>query len=220
MANILVIGATNGIGYETVCRALKNGHHVTAFARTAESLSIEALDFHPENLVKVSGDARDMSAITATLEGIDVVVHTLGLPLTPESILLPTKLFSDSTRTLLDAMKANGRTRLIAVTGIGAGDARDHLGPVYGLAFSLALKRIYDDKDIQEQMIRASTLDWTIVRPGILTDGNATQTYQVLTDPKTWKAGQISRKDVADFIVREFEAANYVKQTPVLIGTG
>ncbi len=218
MTNVLIIGATNGIGLETVRLSLKAGHHVTAFARSADMLAVEVDGFDPDNLMRIAGDARDKEAVTEAVSGIDVVVHTLGLPLTPETVLKPTRLFSETTRVMLDTMTAQANpARLIAVTGIGAGNARDHLGPVYGLAFNLALKRIYDDKDVQEQMIRASSIDWTIARPGILTDGPATGDYQVLTNPETWKAGPISRKDVADFIVREIAAPKYVRQTPVLI---
>jgi hypothetical protein len=68
---------------------------------------------------------------------------------------------------LVDAMKAAGLKRLIAVTGLGAGDSRGHGGLLYDVVvFPLLLKRVYDDKDVQEWIIKSSGLDWTIVRPG------------------------------------------------------
>ena len=61
--------------------------------------------------------------------------------------------------------------RLIAVTGLGAGDSRGHGGFIYdAVVFPLLLKRVYDDKDVQERIVRSSGLDWTIVRPGLLTN--------------------------------------------------
>ena len=73
--------------------------------------------------------------------------------------------------------------------------------------FPLVLKRIYDDKDVQEQMIRASGLEWTIARPGLLTGGAATGRMRVLRRPEGLAAGPVTRADVADFLVREaFEA--------------
>ena len=72
-------------------------------------------------------------------------------------------------------MKAAGVKRLIAVTGLGAGDSRGHGGFLYdAVAFPLLLKRVYDDKDVQEWIIKSSGLDWTIVRPGLLTNSPAT----------------------------------------------
>lgn len=217
MAHILIIGATSGIGLETVRLALKAGHTVTAFARTADTLAVEVDGFDAGNLHRIAGDAYDAQAVSDAVKNADVIVHTLGLALTPASVFLPTDIFSKTTRILVDAMSKTGKRRLIAVTGIAAGNARDHLGPLYGLAFNAVLKKMYDDKDVQEQIIKASELDWTIARPGILTNGPASESYQVLTEPSSWKVGNISRKDVALFIVTESETAKYVRQTPVLI---
>ncbi len=164
MATLLVIGASRGIGLETVRRALAAGHRVRAFARGAAAIPVEA-----PALEKVAGDAldagrRDVSALT----GADAVIQSLGASHGPQSILGGTTIFSQATRILIDAMRATGVRRLVAVTGLGAGDSRGHGGFLYdALVFPLVLKRIYDDKDVQEQMIRASGLEWTIVRPGL-----------------------------------------------------
>ncbi len=116
-------------------------------------------------------------------------------------------------------MKGAGVKRLIAVTGIGAGDSRGHGGLIYdAIAFPLILKRVYDDKDVQEWIIRSSDLDWTIVRPGLLTNKPATGRYRVLTASKDWQFGVISRADVADFLVRQVDDRSLIGTTPLLIG--
>ncbi len=217
MAHILVIGASGGIGLETVRLALAIGHKVTALARQAEKISISDIDFPADHLKRINGNARDRETVEQALDGVDAVVHSLGVPLSLQSITQETTLFSDTTRILITAMEQKGVQRLIAVTGLGAGQAREHLGPLFGPAFKVFLQRIYDDKDVQEQLIRETSLDWTIARPGILTTGPRSNDYKALTDPKTWRAGFISRKDVADFVIYEIENARYVRQTPVLI---
>ena len=99
-------------------------------------------------------------------------IQSLGAPKTALAVLAGTTLFSKATRILIDAMRAAGVRRLVTVTGMGAGDSRGHGGFLYdAVMFPLVLKRIYDDKDVQEQMIRASGLEWTIARPGLLTGG-------------------------------------------------
>ena len=56
-------------------------------------------------------------------------------------------------------MKAADFKRLIAVTGLGAGDSRGHGGLLYdAVVFPLLLKRVYDDKDVQEWIIKSSGL--------------------------------------------------------------
>ena len=213
VATVLVIGASRGIGIEAVRAALRAGHSVRALARSAASLPIQ-----DANLDKIPGDALDRDTIRNALKDVDVVVQTLGVDFAPRLIFEGTTLFSDSTRILVDAVKATGVKRLIAVTGLGAGDSRGHGGLLYdAFVFPLLLKRIYDDKDVQEWIIRSSGLDWTIVRPGLLTNSPATGRYRVLTASNDWRFGAVSRADVADFLVRQIDDRTLIGTTPLLI---
>jgi putative NADH-flavin reductase len=213
MATLLVIGASRGVGLDTVKAALAAGHRVRAFARGAAFIPIES-----PQLEKIATDALDPANVAQAVAGVDAVIQTLGAPRTAQSVLAATTLFSRSTRILIDAMRGGGIKRLVTVTGLGAGDSRGHGGFLYdALFFPLILKRIYDDKDVQEQMIRASDLDWTIVRPGLLTSGPATGAVRALADPKDWGGGYISRADVAEFLVREAFERKFLRQTPLLI---
>jgi putative NADH-flavin reductase len=213
MATVLVIGASRGIGLETVKRALDAGHRVRAFARGAASIPLEA-----PALARIAGDALDKTGVAAAVANCDVVIQSLGAAKGAQALLSGTTLFSQATRILIDAMREHGVRRLVAVTGFGAGDSRGHGGFLYdALIFPLVLKRVYDDKDVQEQMIRASGLDWTIARPGLLTSGPATGQVRALADPRDWRTGTISRADVADFLVREAFERRFVGKTPLLI---
>jgi uncharacterized protein YbjT (DUF2867 family) len=211
MAKLLIIGASRGIGLETVSAALRAGHDVRALARSR-------IPIQNANLDKISGDALDGDTARKALEDVEVVIQTLGVDISPRVIFERTTLFSRSTRILVDAMKAAGVKRLIAVTGLGAGDSRGHGGFLYdAIAFPLLLKRVYDDKDVQEWIIRSSGLDWTIVRPGLLTNRPAVGRFQVLAAPKDWRFGVISRADVADFLVRQIDDRALIGSTPLLI---
>jgi hypothetical protein len=50
--------------------------------------------------------------------------------------------------------------RLICVTGFGTGDSLGRGGFLCSAAFHLLLGRVYDDKDVQERIVRRSKLDW------------------------------------------------------------
>jgi putative NADH-flavin reductase len=126
MPKVLIIGASRGIGLETVKAALRGGHRVRALARSAANIPIENAD-----LEKLSGNALDSDTIKEALAGADVVIQTLGIDISLRAIVEPTALFSRSTRILVDAMKAAGVKRLVAVTGLGAGDSRGHGGTLY-----------------------------------------------------------------------------------------
>jgi putative NADH-flavin reductase len=209
MSKVLVVGASKGVGLETVKAALAAGYAVRALARSAAGIALDE-----PRLERIAASATDRAAVATAVAGVDAVIITLG----SSEFLKGTRLFSDATRIAIDAMTAAGVRRLIVLTGLGAGDSRGHGGVVYDwLFFPLVLQRVYADKDVQEQMVRASRLDWTIVRPGILTAGRLTRRYRVLTEPADWRAGSISRADVADFLVGQITDRSYLGKAPVLI---
>ena len=182
-----------------------------ALARSATGIRVD----HPK-LEKVDGDARDQATIERALAGVDAVIQTLGVTPEPSLIISGTKLFSTATGVLVDAMQNSPVKRLICVTGFGAGDSRGHGGLLYNTALYLFLSRVYADKDVQERIIRRSRLDWTIVRPTVLTNGPRTRSYRVLVDPRDWTSGFISRADVADFLVKQIDDTSLLRQKPAL----
>jgi putative NADH-flavin reductase len=107
--------------------------------------------------------------------------------------------------------------RLISVTGFGAGDSRASISCLQLLPFRFFFGRAYDDKDVQERLIEDSALDWTIARPGVLTNGSRTGRYKVLKEPSQWRNGTIARADVANFLVQQIEDRACVATKPVLV---
>lgn len=213
MAVIVVVGASRGVGLETVRAALAASHDVRALARSADRIPIA-----DERLQKIQGNATDVPTLRGAVTGADAVIQTLGRAATLDMPFTGTTIFSAGTRALVDAMTAEGVRRLVAVTGLGAGDSRGRGGLLYdALLFPVLLRRTYDDKDVQERMIRNSALEWTIVRPGLLQDGPATGHARAIVDPAGWVAAPVRRADVAAFLVEEAMARRYVGQTPLLI---
>jgi len=145
---------------------------------------------------------------------MNAVIQVLGVGL--GDLFRPVHLFSDATRVLVAAMQAQG-VKLICVTGFGAGDSRASISCLQLLPFRFFFGRAYDDKDVQERLIKDSALDWTIARPGVLANGSRTGRYKVLKEPSQWRNGTISRADVASFLVQQIEDRAYLRKTPVLV---
>jgi len=207
--NILIVGATRGVGRQLLEQALASGHAVTALARNPQRLATRH-----ERLRILKGDILDPDSVAAAMAGQDAVCCTIGVRTPWEQ----PAVFSEGTRNLLQAMKQAGVRRLLCVTGIGAGNSKGHGGFLYDRIFyPLLLKGVYADKDRQESLIEASDVDWTIVRPGFLTNGPLTGNYRMLTDMTGITAGRISRADVAHFILKELESNRHLRQTPLLI---
>ncbi len=206
--NILIIGATRGIGLQLLDQALQAGHTVTALVRNPQRLTIPH-----KRLRVIAGDILDPEAVQEAMTGQEAVCLTIGIGVT----FKPVTVFSAGTRNVLEAMRGAGVRRLVCVTGIGAGDSRGHGGFLYDrLVNPLLLKTIYEDKDRQEALIQGSEVDWTIVRPGFLTNGPFTGKYRAISDLSGVTAGKISRADVADFILMELEANRCLRQTLLL----
>jgi putative NADH-flavin reductase len=212
MALILVVGASHGVGLETVKAALGAGHEVRAFARSAPTI-----DVTDPKLTKITGDARVRGEVAAAVQGVDAVIYAVGST-NPSDLVFGTTLFSDSTRILVDAMQNAGVRRLMMVTGAGAGNSRGRINVLYdNLIFPLVLQRVYNDKDIAEDIVTKSGLDWTIVRPGLLTSRPAAGRYKALTEMKDWRGGMISRADVADFLVKHINDPTLFGKMPLLV---
>jgi putative NADH-flavin reductase len=207
---LTVIGASRGIGRKVVDYALDRGHAVRAVARSADRMEIDA-----EGFEAMAGDATDPVLLAGAVAGVDAVIMAVGVP-RDWRVLKPTTLFSSITQALIPAMEAAGVTRLLTVTGFGAGDSYDKLSTPEKLARNLVLGRAYADKAIQEDLIKGSSLDWTIARPGILNNNAMTGKYKVLVEPDSWRQGIISRADVAHYLVHAAEDGSHIHKTPAI----
>ena len=175
-----------------------------------------AIELQHDRLERFSGDATDHEAIRRSLDGVDAVLITLGIGSGPTRLLRPVTLFSRSTDVIVSEMLLSGPRRLIVVTGYGAGDSHGAMNAIEGVAHGLILGRAYADKGIQEDIVKRSGLDWTIVRPTILTNGPEQGNFQVLSAPESWRNGLISRADVAKFLVERALDRQYLQEAPVL----
>lgn len=201
--HIALFGATGGTGRQVLEQALAQGYVVSALVRDPSKLAEQT------GLTLVVGDVLDPAATTRCIQGADAVICVLGSHGSREPIE------AIGTRTILDAMHDTGVRRLVAVTSLGVGDSREQIGWAFRVIMDLTLKPIMMAKEEQEGLIKASGLDWTIVRPGGLTDGPRTGAYRFGRD-RSIKGGRISRADVADFVLRQLTDPAFIHQTPAV----
>lgn len=205
---LLVFGSTGGTGRELVSQALEQGHEVTAFARDPARLGVT----HPK-LRAAQGDVLDHGSVGRAVPGHDAVLSALGT-----RKLGKTDVLSSGTRHIIRAMEAAGVKRFVCESSLGVGDSRGQMSPLYTyFVIPLFLRNIYADKEVQERLIRESSLDWVIVRPAVLTDGPRTRIYKAgFSNSDRSIAGKISRADVADFMLKQVKTDAYLRKTPGL----
>ncbi len=189
---VIVFGATGSVGHLAVERLLATGHEVTAFARKPDTLEIA----HPQ-LKLLSGDAMKFEDVCKAVAGQDAVIITLGAGASRKSVVR-----SKGTEHIVKAMQHHGVDRLICQSTLGAGDSWSNLNFFWKrIMFGLLLRPVFLDHERQEQVVRDSGLDWTIVRPSAFTDGPADGKYKVdIPADERGLTLKISRADIAGFL--------------------
>lgn len=203
MNRIVVVGAAGKSGREIVKEALARGVGVTAYVRSrakAEGL--------PAEVTIVEGDGRDASALSRALPGHDAVVVTSGGRSETVS--------AEVARAVVAAMTQAGLQRLIQYSAYGANDGAG----IYRFVMQTLASKVAADKIALEKVLADSGLDWTAVRPGVLTDGGKSSKMRAGTSVVLKGFPQISRADVAQFVLDELQSPRFVRAAPVVYVEG
>src|SRR5262245_55505254 len=154
--NVLIFGAAGRTGRLLVKHAIVQHHIVTAFVRSPADFGMAAA-----NLAVFTGNVTDPNAIGRAMNNQDVVYCVLGnsRPRQPDPSVV------QGVRSIVQSMQERGVRRLIYQSCVGVADSRDAAG-LYTRLLGASLSR-YElaDHESKEALVRASTLDWTIVRP-------------------------------------------------------
>jgi putative NADH-flavin reductase len=190
---LTVFGATGGIGTQVVRQALDAGHEVVAVVRDPGRLDVPARP----GLTVVRADVMDPEAIGPALDGADAVVSALG-PRPGGAVTVN----SDGIRAILRALDKAGVRRIVVVSAAGAFTEPTD-GAISRLIAKPLLQRILRegmaDTRRMEQEVRASTAEWTLMRPPRLTNRAGRGRYRTAIDRHVGTS--IARADVADAIL-------------------
>ena len=206
--NLAILGATGGTGQELTKQALALGHTVKVLVRSPEKVTIK----HDRlEVVKTDVLIESDSALAEKLGGSEVVLSALGV-----SNLGITQFYSDTAKRLVAAAQQARVKRLLIVSSVGA-DPTDHEPWWYLWFVRRLLINYYVDMARMEQFVMdTAELDWIIVRPTYLTNGEKTGVYRVTPRYAPKDGIRISRADLADFMLKQLGQNTYVRQTPAL----
>lgn len=214
---LTVFAATGGIGRQLLDQALAAGHDVTAVARNPSTL--------PEAVRVVAADlgAVDPAVLEPAVAGADAVLSGLG----PRS-RSDAGIASVGTRAIVQAMQATGVRRIVVVSAApvatvaspGRPDPPRHdpgdgfvMRHVLAPALVVALRDVYADLALMEDVLRDSGLDWTAVRPPRLTDRPPTGTYRAAIGRNLRHGLLVSRADVAHLMLAVLDRPETIGQT-------
>jgi len=190
--NIIVFGATGGTGAAVVSRALEKGWHVTAIVRSPSALTVEH-----KNLKIVRGDVMDLSSFVNEIIGKDAVVSCLGTGTNLKS----TTIYSEGIKNILSAMQDADVSRIICISA-GAIEATNEMGffirTLTKLVLQRILKNLYADMRLMEKYLSDAPVNYTIMRPARLIDGNSKGRYRMGINAHLTTSWTISKSDLAE----------------------
>ncbi|NYF16694.1 putative NADH-flavin reductase [Microbacterium sp. AK009] len=209
MTTIALFGATGKTGRRVLDRALAAGHTVRALVRDPAAVVVSS-----ERLTIIPGDVRDPASVAETVRGADVVLSLFG-----QVKGSPPTLQTDGTRVIVEAMREAGVSRIVTLSGGGLRDDEHDRPKAADRVIRFLLKvlsgKVLADAEGHLEVLRASGLDWTVVRGPRLTEKPGVGSHRV-----GWvgvnASTQISRDDLADFILTQVEDRRFVGAMPFI----
>ncbi len=213
---ILLLGATGRTGKEVLALALENGYFVNILVRDSNKIQIA----HPK-LIVYEGDTRNHVDLCRAIVGCDAFISCLNIsrkndfPWAP--LRTPVDFLSTTMQNVIKNCKENNIKKLVFTSAWGVGDSRPYL-PAWFVWFidNSNLSPAYMEHERQEALVRNSGLDWTIVRPVVLTNKKTFKFPKVILDNEQKPSLTISRKETAEFILEALENEKFVHTAPVI----
>lgn len=198
--NILILGATGRVGGQIVIYALHERHPVTVLVRTPEKIQI-----NNENLTIIQGNVLNKDDIVRAMHGIDVVISALNTD--------GTTTLSESMPLIIEAMENEGIQRIITIGT--AGILKSRISPKLLRYQSSESKqksvRAAEEHNKVYDMLQQSNLEWTIVCPTYLPDGERLGKYRIERNFLPEGGSKISVPDTAEFAFSQIQSSDYIK---------
>ena len=208
--NVIIFGATGGIGKWAVKHALEKGYHVTAYVRNRQKMTNR-----DDKLTIVQGEIFDYDKVRSALAGQDAVIWCVGIPMKNKQVKGESKRGHEI---LLKAMKEQGVKRLIdwGTPSVAFDqDKKSFITVVPGIMAAIMFHKAKAEMIAIGEMLKKSDLDWTMVRFMMPQDTPYTGKVNVgFGDVKMNFA--ISREDIGAFMVDQIESKKYIRSMPII----
>jgi putative NADH-flavin reductase len=209
---ILVLGISGRTGRLVAAEALKRGHKVVGIARDRTKVTVTGAEI-------TAGSPYDYETVKKAIEGCDAVVSTLSaFPASQglfSKIKSPLDFMSVSTGNVVKQMEEKGIKRIVLMTALGVGDSAGEIPGFFRFLMKISnIKYAYIDHDRQEKILENSKLEWTVVRPVMLTDKDEEVSVIHNIKGETKIKSGISRNAVAHFILDCIDKGEFIRQKP------
>lgn len=203
---VVIFGASGKTGTLVIEEALSSGYDVIAYVRTKESIK----SVHP-NLKVAVGQLNEKDKLKSAIIGSDACISTLG----GASMTKHSPQIMEGIDNIISIMEEVNVRRFIYMSSIGAGNSRYCMPqPIRFFIADLMLRVPLADHTVNENRIIQSQLEWTVIRPGGLTDGPKRENLKHGSEETKLKGNlSISRSSVATFILNQLSSRNYLNKS-------
>ena len=212
---IVLLGATGRTGKLVLETALEKGHQVICLARDSQRIQKH------DHLKVIEGNPQHLHDMRKTTQDVDCIISTLNISRTSDfpwaKLRTSATFLSEVMKNCVQAAKENNVNRIITCSAWGVAETRDDIP--FWFRWLIDYSNIgvaYKDHEQQERLLKASALDWTIVRPTGLTNAKKSQKIRKTFGNNPKPSLTISRSSVAKFMVDAISASDMVKKTVVI----
>lgn len=211
MKTILIFGASNGLGKLLTNLCLEKGYAVHALVRRDEA----AEELTKAGVIVTKGDALNPEDVAKACQSVPKDSHVFStLGGSGDKLNQGPSVNYQGQRNVIDAVEQAGLGRFIMITSVGCGVSWTQLPENIRSSIGVALR----EKTLSESWLQTSGLDYTIVRPGGLLNGDATG-KAILTQSSSAQ-GLVNRKDVAALLMGMIDNEEAIGQTYTCIEPG
>ncbi len=199
---IIVFGATGLVGQQIINEVIGHGHTAVAFGRNV----FEELSTERKYLELFKGGLFSEGDIKSAMKGCDAVLSAIG-----GAIDGTDKARSLGMRKIISVMEKKGPKRIIAIGGLGVLNADEETYIYEKPDFPEKFKAVTSEHFQAFEALRSSSLDWTFLCPPDILDGGPTGEYNLNRNYPAEGKMKINAGDLADFMVNELKANEYLK---------
>ncbi|UAL48912.1 NAD(P)-dependent oxidoreductase [Sutcliffiella horikoshii] len=198
--NILILGATGRVGNQILSHAITDNHHVTVLVRNPDKIQI-----NHANLTIIQGDVLNKDDIARVMPGNNLVISALNTD--------GTTTLSESMPLIIKAMENEGIQRIITIGTAGILQSRITPNLLRYQSSESKRKSTRAAKEHHKvfEMLKQTTLKWTIVCPTYLPDGERIGKYRVEQNFLPEGGVEISVPDTAEFAFNQIRSSDYIR---------
>lgn len=216
--HILILGSTGRTGIHVLEQALQRGHTINILVRDKTKIRI-----NDPRLTIFEGTPADKTALENAMKGCEAILSALNISRTSDwpwaKFRTPIDFLSSVMKSIIELAPKHNIQRIIFTSAWGVAETRKDLPGWFRLLIEKSnIIHPYRDHEVQEDLIKQTSLQWTSVRPTALVNPKKPKEVLVSLNNQPKPKLMVGRRSVAAFMLDILEKKLYIGEMPVVSG--